>query len=114
MTGDAAIFNIYLMVVSVLGEVAILSLQLIAYKRSGHKSLLLVAAATFVALIQVVVSLPLIHLGPLTDTMRLMSQPAGMALFFTLQFLLTLPGVAWLFNEFVRLTRLERSMTAKS
>ena len=57
---------------------------------------------------------PLIHLGALTDVMRVMSQPAGMAVFFTLQFLLALPGVAWLFNEFVRLTRLERSITASS
>jgi hypothetical protein len=48
---------------------------------------------------------PSIHLGALTEVMRVMSQPAGMAVFFTLQFLLALPGVAWLFNEFVRWLR---------
>jgi hypothetical protein len=114
MTTDAAVFYMYLMVVSVLGELAILSLQLIAYQRSGHKSLLLLAASTAVALIQVIVGLPLLHLGAMSKFLSAMSQPAGMAVFFTLQFLLALPGVAWLFNEFVRLTRLERSLSASS
>jgi len=112
MTGDAAILYMYLMVVSVFGQLALLSLQLIAYTRSRHKSLLLLAAGSFIAFIQAIVGLPGVHFPSLTPILSTMSQPAGIAVFLTLQFLLGLSGVVWLLNEFVRLTRLERSKPA--
>lgn len=112
MTGDTAIFYMYLMVVSVFGQLALLSLQLIAYARSRHTSLLLLAAGSFIAFVQAIVGLPWVHLGSLTRILSTMSQPAGIAVFLTLQFLLGLSGVVWLLNEFVRLSRLERSIAA--
>jgi len=66
MTGDAAILYMYLMVVSVFGQLALLSLQLIAYTRSRHKSLLLLAAGSFIAFIQAIVGLPGVHFPSLT------------------------------------------------